>query len=296
SADFYEIPIDKIKNYPQIVQNITTLDISKVAARYLTPEKSYIAVVGLPSLKDSLKKFGPVYEYTLDIQPAEESKTNVKSSGISKEQVIEKFEKAIGGKEAISKVKTLKIEGSLTLSAQGQSISGNVMQVFEFPDKVHTLTKTPMFTNEIWINKTLNKGWASNGNETNELKDDQLTETEESTKFEFFDITQLLAKTDYKVEVKGEKEGMTMLKIVDPKENEYTYYFNKTTGLLDKIEATQVTEQGPMDITIEFKEYEDFKGIKLPLKQITTTPMYTTTLDAVYWINPDISDETFQPK
>ena len=296
SADFYEIPIDKIKNYPQIVQNITTLDISKVAARYLTPEKSYIAVVGLPSLRDSLKKFGPVYEYTLDIKPVEESKTNVKSSGISKEQVIEKFEKAIGGKEAISKVKTMKIEGSLTLSAQGQSISGNVMQVFEFPDKVHTLTKTPIFTNEIWINKTLNKGWASNGNETNELKDDELTETEESTKFEFFDITQLLAKTDYKVEVKGEKDGMIMLKVVDPEENESTYYFNKTTGLLDKIEASQVTEQGPMDITMEFKEYEDFKGIKLPLKQITTTPMYTTTLDAVYWINPDISDETFQPK
>jgi len=295
-ADFYEVPMDQIKNYPQIIQNITTLDISKVAAKYLTQERSYIAVVGLPSLRDSLKKFGPIYEYTLDIKPIEEEKASKKASGISKEQVIENFAKAIGGKEAIKNVKALKIEGSLTLSAQGQSFNGNVMQVFEFPDKVHSLTKTPFFTNEVWIDKTKNKGWTKAQDAIIELTGDQLTEAEESTKFELFELINILDDPKYKVDVKGEKEGMIMLKVVDPNENEQIYYFNKTTGLLDKIETTQSTPQGPLDISIEFKEYEDFKGIKLPLKQITTTPMFSTTVDANYWINPDLSDESFQPK
>lgn len=296
TADFYGTPMDKVKNYPQIIQNITTLDISKAAEKYLTPEKTYIAVVGLPSLRDSLTKFGPIYEYTLDIKPAEQEQTSKKSSSISKEKVIDNYIKAIGGRDAINNVKTLKIEGTLTLSVQGQSFSGNVVQEYVFPDKMHSLSKTPFFANEIWINKTLNKGWTKAGEELVELTGEQLAEAEESTKFELFEVINLLDKKDHKVDVKGEKDGMIMLKVVDPQQNEAVYFFNKTTGLLDKIEATEATEQGPMDISIEFKEYEDFKGIKLPLKQITITPMFTTTLDAVYWINTDISDGIFQPQ
>lgn len=296
TADFYGTPMDKVKNYPQVIQNITSLDISKVAAKYLTQDKSFIAVVGLPSLRDTLKKFGTVYEYTMDIKPAEEEQTSKKSSGISKEQVIKNYTKAIGGEEAISKVKTLKIEGNLTLSAQGQTFSGNVIQEFAFPDKMHQMTKTPFGSSEVWIDKSQNKGWTKAGEEIVELTGDQLAEAEESTQFPIFDIISLLDKSNYKVDVKGEKDGMVLLKVVDETESQQILYFNKTTGLLDKIETTQETPQGPMDISLEFKEYEDFKGVKLPLKQITTTPMFSTTVDAVYWVNTEIPESTFKPQ
>ena len=161
---------------------------------------------------------------------------------------------------------------------------------------MHQLTKTPFGGNEVWIDKSQNKGWTKAGEGVVELTAEQLAEAEESTQFPIFDIVNLLDKPDYKIDVKGEKEGMILLKVVDPKENEQILYFNKTTGFLDKIETTQQTPQGPMDISLEFKEYEDFKGVKLPLKQITTTPMFSTTVDAVYWVNTELPESTFKPQ
>ena len=75
-ADFNNIPIEKVKHYPETIMNMLPLDIRMTAAKYMNPESAYIIVVGSGDVRSKLEQFGKIYDYDLDLNPLSGEKPN----------------------------------------------------------------------------------------------------------------------------------------------------------------------------------------------------------------------------
>lgn len=292
NAEFYGESIDMVKTYTTRMNNLTTFDIAKVAQKYLKPDKLYITVVSTPETKEELKKYGNVYEYTLDLE-SEEEIARATPVNISAEELIDRYTKAIGGAEKIDQVKTLKLEGRGKFKVQGQSFDAQAVQITKFPDKEYRKIVTPVFVQELWCNGQ--KAWAKQGAEKIELTGKELEETKRNVKSEMFELTRAV-KNNYKLELVGEKDGMIKLKVTTNDGEKATYYFDKATYLITKIEKTEDSPQGPFEIVQVYSQYETINGIKYPLRVEVSSPFYSLDMDYVVHFNQEIDDSTFAPK
>lgn len=292
NADFYGEPLENYTRYAQRINELTTFDIQKVADKYLKRDRLYITVVGLPELKDSLAQFGQIHEYNLDLESEDEmaAKTPV---NITPEELIEKFTKAIGGKDALNNLKTIKIESKATLKAQGQSLAGTSVQIIKFPDKEYSFMQTPVFKQEGWINGQ--KAWRNVGTGVEEVSGDDLKKALSSVGLFITELPKFIEK-GYKCEILGEKDGLIKFKYKDTDGDVATYYFDKKTFLPAKRISTEQGPQGPIEIVEEFSDYENFNGIKYPLNLTVSNPYYTIELNNNVYVNPQVDDSTFEPK
>jgi predicted Zn-dependent peptidase/outer membrane lipoprotein-sorting protein len=293
NADFYDEPIDNYKYYAQRIEALTTLDVAKVADKYLKNDRLAIAVVGLPALKDSLAQFGPVYEYTMDLESVD-AIAAATPIDLKPEELIEKYIKAIGGKEALNSIKTIKIDSKLQLKSQSQTMNGTSEKIIKYPDKEYTLVQTPMFRQESWVNG--DKAWKRNGNDIETITGDELKESIKKVKFFINEIANLI--TDgYKCEILGVKDGLIKFRYKSKDGNdEGTYYFDRNTFLPMKSVISVEGPQGPMEISQEYSNFETFNGVKLPITIVITNPYYSSELNNNYWINQDVDDAIFTPK
>jgi predicted Zn-dependent peptidase len=292
NADFYNEPIENYKRYGQRINELTTFDIAKVSDKYLKRDRLYIAVVGLPELKDSLAKFGEVHEYSLDLESADDIAAATPVN-IKPEELIEKFTQAIGGKDQINKISTVKVESKVTLKAQGQSLPGNSIQIIKFPDKEYSLMQTPVFKQEGWVFGQ--KAWRNVGAGVEEVSGDELKKATSSVGLFITEIPKFIEK-GYKCEILGEKNGQIKFKYKDNDGDEATYYFDKKTFLPSKRVSTEQGPQGPIEIVEEFNNYENFNGIKFPMNITVSNPYYSIELNNNVYINQPVDDSTFEPK
>lgn len=292
-ADFYGETMDNVKSYPQRMGRLTTLDLAKIAEKYLKTNKLYIAVVGLPELKTDLQKLGfNIYEYTLDLEDAAAANA-VNPVDMKPEELIKTYTEKIGGAEAIKNIQTMRIESKLNLSIQGHPLSGTSTTLLKFPDKEYDLLSTPMFKQEKWISG--DKGWSNDQMGFNAIEGDDLKKEIKKLGFEPLEITKVIAK-GYKCQIVGEKDGLIKLKVKDNDGDEVMLFFDKKTYFLSKIELTDEGPKGPVNITMEYSSYEPFSGIKLPMVQTMTNPFLSIEASNIFYINEPIDDSKFIPE
>jgi len=292
NAEFYGESMDVVKTFTTRMNNLTTFDIAKVSEKYLRTDKLYLTVVSNPEIKDSLKKWGNVYEYTLDLE-SEEDIARATPVNITAEELIKKYTEAIGGIDKINGIQTIKIEARGKFKVQGQSFDAKAIQITQFPDKEYRSITTPVFQQESWCNGT--KAWAKQGAETIELAGNEFEELKKNIKNELFELTKAI-QNNYKLELIGEKNGLIKLKVTNADGEKSTYHFDKVSFLITKIETTQDTPQGPMEIISTYSQYETINGIKYPLRVEVNTPFYQLDLDNVVYFNIPVDQSTFAPK
>lgn len=291
NSEFYGESMDVVKTYTTRMNNLTTFDIAKVSEKYLRIDKLYITIVTTPEMKDELSKWGPVYEYTLDLE-SEEDIARATPVNITAEELIQKYTNAIGGAEKINGVQTMKIEARGKFKVQGQSFDAKAIQITKFPDKEYKSVTTPVFQQESWCNGT--KAWAKQGAEQVELTGADFEDMKKNIKNELFELTNAI-QNKYKLELIGEKDGLIKMKVTNDDGEKATYYFDKVTFLIKKIEATQDSPQGPIEIVSTYSQYENISGIKYPMKVEVSTPFYQLELDNVVFFNIPVDDSTFSP-
>jgi zinc protease len=121
----YNMHKDYYKNYLKNLSLIKAVDIKGVARKYIAPQNSRIIVVGNKSEISKLKRFAPEG----DIQFYDNYGgriSNVESKvidGVSIDDVLAKYIKAIGGKEAIEKLVDLEVNSTLTMMGQEYRLS-----------------------------------------------------------------------------------------------------------------------------------------------------------------------------
>ena len=291
NAEFYGESMDVVKTYTTRMNNLTTFDIAKVSEKYLRTDKLYVTVVTTPEMKDELKKWGNVYEYTLDLE-SEEDVARANPVNITAEELIQKYTNAMGGAEKINAIQTMKLEARGKFKVQGQSFDAKATQLTKFPDKEFRSITTPVFQQETWCNGT--KAWAKQGAELVELTGDDFEDAKKNVKSELLELTKAI-QNKFKLELIGEKDGLIKLKVTNSDGDKATYYFDKANFLIKKMEATQDSPQGPIEVVSEYSQYESIEGLKYPLRVVVSTPFYQLELDNVVFFNVPIDDDVFTP-
>ncbi|OGU56361.1 MAG: hypothetical protein A2X64_10980 [Ignavibacteria bacterium GWF2_33_9] len=292
NADFYGESIDFAKTLPERMDALTTMDVAKIGEKYLKPDRVWIAIVGNPELKEELAKLGyNIYEYTLDLEDAALANA-VDPVDMTPKDLIDAYTKSIGGTEAVNAVKTLKIESKLTMLAQGQEIPGKILNLIKYPGQEYQSIETPVFQQYKWVNN--DKAWTKAQNELTELSGEDLEKEIKSIGYPTLEASKMLDK-GYKCEILGEKDGQIKMKVTNLNKETSTYYFDRKTNLLTKIESSQEGPRGPMQITFVFSDYEPFGSVKFPLTTVQTTPFFSVEASNLYTVNGEIDDASFAP-
>ncbi len=285
-ADFMGISMDRYENYTNFITNLAPEKIRDVAAKYLNPKDEYIIVVGDPEVKESLKKFGKIYEYDLDLNPIKTEQVSIKP-----EELIAKYTEAIGGQDKLDAVANLKMEGKGSMSMQGQSIPFKIEQLTTNDKKQYVIQDLGMY-GKMKVMTDGKKAWQPS--RTVQGKYDELSASEAKEMIdglEIFEAKELLNNIK-NISVTGKQGDHIVLEEVSTKGSKSYYYFNATTFLLEKTESS--SEQGSQ--SQEMKEYKNFNGIMLPTKLSQQSGPRSIELEVSYEINIKVEDSMFRPE
>lgn len=195
----------------------------------------------------------------------------------SVDEILDKYVKASGGKEAIQKLTSRTSKGTFEIEAMG--MSGGFQSFAKAPNKSTTIVEIPGFgTVQDVFDGT--KAWDSNPQTgLRELAGEELAAKKRDADF----YQTINMKTHYpKMTVKGkEKVGTAEAYLVEATPAEGSpekLYFDVTTGLLIRTDVERDSGQGKMAVEAYMSDYKMVDGVNIPhtLKQVT--PMFSMTI------------------
>ena len=190
------------------------------------------------------------------------------------DEILEKYVKALGGKEAIEKISSRTARGTFEIEAA--NVTGDVQGFSKAPNKLASLFTIPGMglAGQVFDGS---KGWESSPmTGLRELSGNELAALKRDADF----YQQLNFKKHFpKLEVKGkEKVGNyeTYVLICSPAEGEpEKLYFDIASGLLVRQDAERETGQGKLAVEEYFDDYKDVGGVKIPHSVKQVTPMFS---------------------
>ncbi len=207
------------------------------------------------------------------------------------EEIISKYVKAVGGKEAFQKITSLKFEGT-TLNEDGKEMPLTIYQ--KAPDKILTIGQNHWGEFSRGFNGEV--GWFKAGQREDEIKGDDLNLLKDAAEFyrniniekdysklRLSDIVVVDSDTAY--EVKG-----SLSKYLSDK-----LFFDVNTGLLiRKIQYNQ-TPLGNIQVQTDYKDYKNVDGVLIPFTVHTAGYDFNQTINySNITANTEIADKMFE--
>jgi len=252
------LPEDYYETFLQKIDAVSVNDIQEVAKKYLHPENMRIIVAGnahktVPGLEKAGFKIKFFDKYgnptkALDLNRKLPENINVKT-------VIDNYIKAIGGKQKIQNVQSLMTV--YTTQMQGMEIT-NTIQAMKPNLSSNVVTGMGMtLSKEVFDGE---KGFREVQGQKKAYTEEEITKAK-NTLMPFPDLN--LVKTG-KLDRVENIDGIDYYIIIDDEQTEY--FFNSKTGLKDK-EVKHIKVQGKeMSQPIEFSNYTEIDGVKIPGK------------------------------
>lgn len=290
NADFYGLDINKVKDYHLRLLKYNESDMRDMARKYMNPRSSYIVVVGDPSNKEKLAKFGKIYEYNTDYEPVTGAKAKAEKVDMTPKQLMEKYHNAIGGASKINEINSIEVTGKLEFDMQGQAIPGSVTEKYQRPNKKYAEFDLGIMKTHTYYNGK--EGWMAVGPEMQQATGTDLDRVKAQS--EFMRDARLL-EIGYKMEIIGKQKNYIVAKVTRDKE-ELTYYFDASSYLLVKKEYNEVMPAGLLPVTETYGDYKEFGGVKFPTSVSVSTPQYSYTSTVSYELNKAMNDADFAPK
>jgi hypothetical protein len=188
--------------------------------------------------------------------------------------VIEKAVKAHGGAEVLNKFKAgkAKVKGVLLIMGQEIEVGGDT--VFLYPDKAKAVLQLSVNGMKIGLTQIINgdKVEVSLGGMKLPLTDEQLSDARMSQYVSALSqLTPLLSDKAYELKALGESkfEGKALagVAVKHKKFKEVKLFFDKTSGLLVKIDHMTSEEGKEMLEEQIFSDFKEFSGLKLATKE-----------------------------
>lgn len=256
----YKLPKDYYQNYLVNLNAVTAEDVREMGAKYFSPERSTILVVGKYSdVAPSLKKFGKMRYFDVYGDPTEEPSIAL-PEGVTAEMVIENYINAIGGKENLAAIMDVTIEQKIEV--QGSVLLLN--QVYKAPNK--SKQSMSMQGMELFSStydgkrvKAVQQGMPVPV-EGNELLDYDL-ESRFVPELFYQELGLQLLLKGAKV---MDKSKVYEVEVVKPSGSRSSYYFDMETGL--KIAKTEIVPgpQGDLVQKTDYQNYAEYNGILFP--------------------------------
>ncbi len=287
----YNLPKDFYKTYLQKLNAVTAADVQAMAKRVIKPSNCNITVVGNKEIEPKLARFaanGKVEVLNFDGTPFMAMKPA--PAGITVQDVLNNHIKAMGGAEALSKVKSYEQNGTLAMGPMSMGVNIKMkdnskfkmlitMQGMEAMKNVYDGTKGNMY--QMGQKSVMEDGDLLDS----KMQSDMLGEMH----YAQYGIVPTLIGIE---NVDGQDAYAVQLKKGD--EELSTDYFSVATGL--RIKSVTMEGEGAEAYTVEssFTEYGQQEGIKFVKKMIVNQGGQVMEFNYTEMkINPKIEDKEF---
>lgn len=263
------LPADFYKTYLQKVNAVTADDILRVAKKYFNYDNTRIVVVGSAAqMLDGLKKAGyPVKLYDKFANPVTEGAPGAAVADVKAADVIKNYIDAIGGSTELKKINSFVV--SLDMAMQGMKL--NVSQKKMAPNK-ETMTITMGGNTVMKEVFDGDKGYQQQGPNKKDLSAEETAQ-----KKVFTSLTEqldYLSNPAFKLAVKGIQKvngsDAYQVSVTYPTGKTTTEYYDVKSKLLVKTETTTVSNNVPVNATLDYSDYRKVGNVMFPYKQSIT--------------------------
>ena len=263
----YNLDSDYYNNYLNRIENVTAKDVLRVAKKYISTEKTTIAVVGkAQDISSKLEAFGNIEYYDAFAQPTSEPEFLFTPENTTLKDVLSNYYKALGGLEKLKKLRAIYQESSIEIPGAPQKLS--VIRAKITPNKL--LEKQTM--GSMSISKTIyNNGKAekSGMRGSGAVEGVELQELINQAKYVVGKVGWMDRLENFSFDGQtliNEKEVYQISETVSGTggdvESKKIHYFDVSSGLLYQSIENQESPQGNISITSTVIEWEDINGIK----------------------------------
>lgn len=290
----YDLPKDFYQNYLKKIESITKEDVLKAAQTYIKPEHANILIVGnKDEVAEKVDHFDANESITFLNAEGEEviaSESEI-PEGMTAAAVIEQYIEAIGGAEAIGKIRSIAMEFKMNV----MSMSMNGRRYVDIPNKYAEI----MEMNGTVAQKQVyndGKGMAQNPQGKQMLEEDDLASLKLSAHY-FEELH--YEEMGYTVELVSmesidDKEAYKV-KVTPPSGDPKTLFFDVQSGLKVRELSTTEGQQGPVTVTLDYSNYETVEGVEFPMEMELSGPMPQPIQmkNQKIEVNTDIDPEVF---
>ena len=290
NSKIYNLPDDYYATYIQKVQAVTKEDIKKMAAKYIKPENAYITIVGKAGeVAEGLTRFGEIKYYDEFGNEVDPSQAKL-PEGLTAEQVIKDYFKAIGGKDAYEKFENLTLK--MTAKMMGQELT--MTQIFAKGLK----SNVSMGMQGMTVMSSITDGEKASMTQMGQKPPlDEQTQEEllfANSLFGEFDLMD--AGADLKlvgVEQINGREAY-QIDVTLSKGANYSLFFDAETGLKVRYSKVMDTPRGAMTNSLDFSDYQSVDGMMVPFTTIQKVgPQAIESKVDEALLNQKLAEDTF---
>ncbi|SOU85753.1 M16 family metallopeptidase [Tenacibaculum dicentrarchi] len=282
----YNLPTDFYENYLENINSVTITDIQNAAVKYFKANNARIIITGKAT--DVLENLEKNKEYSIQYFDKEGNAT-VKPAmslpipkGITSTSVIDNYFKAIGGKDKIASVRTLKT----TSEAKVQGMQLTLVKKSAAPNKTSTIVSMAGNVMQKEVFDGVN-GYQEARGQKKQLKGKEL----EDAKNNAAPFTDAAYKNGTLSRIEPINGKNAYVIIFHKKE----IFYDVKSGLKVKEVSVAKGPQGEVKVPLEFSDYKEVNGIKFPHLVIQSMgPMKMNFKLKEVKINEGVSNADFQ--
>ncbi|WP_237277430.1 M16 family metallopeptidase [Tenacibaculum ovolyticum] len=282
----YNLPSNFYENYLKNINSVTLDDVQNAAIKYFKADKARIIITGKGI--DVLKNLEKNSDYVIKYFDKEGNATSKPAmtlpipAGITASSVVDKYFDAIGGKNKVAAVKSIKISSE----AKVQGMQLNLVQKSAAPNKSSiVISMAGNVMQKIIFDGT--KGYQEERGQKKELAGKKLEAAKKNISL-FSDEAYRKGTLDRIEPINGKKAYVIKL---DKKE----IFYDMESGLKLKEVSIVKGPQGEVKDPVEFSNYKEVNGVKFPYLMVRSMgPMKLNFEVKEIKINEGVSDADFQ--
>lgn len=268
-----DLPEDHYETYLKRLDAVTVADVQAAAERFMHPDSATILVVGdKEQVAETLKPLstsGQVFFYDVNGDIVREDRTEGATpapAGMTAQDVLDAYVKAIGGKAAVEKVKDLKLDYATKVQGKDASMT----EYYKLPNKYATEMKMgEMVLQKLVFDGT--RGMMKNMAGEKELEDTDLGDLRAKAyafpELHYVEMEQVATLMGI-VDINGVKAYRINVKTLSGAQ--FDEYYDTTTGLKVRKKEYQTQEGGGgFQVVTDYSDYSPEGGVMFPhiLKQ-----------------------------
>ncbi len=280
------LPKDYYKNYLQNINAVTLEDVQNAAKKYFSYNNTRIVVTGKGiDVLENLEKIGyPIKYFDKEGNPSQKPEMTIPvPKGMTAQNVIDKYIKAIGGKDNIMTIKTVMMTANATIQGTPLVLTSKSAAPNKSSQVVSVMGQ--VFQKSVFDGE---KGYSEARGQRKEMTGKEL-ETAKSKKF-------IIEDFDY---ANGELlriEPINGKKAIVLKHINKEVFYDLNSGLkVKEVKIVKRPDGKEMKIPTLFSDYKEINGIKFPYKiDQKNGPMTLNFVVQEIKINEGVTDEDFK--